>query len=86
MQFYLLCLYFEITPTSCKTLEREMPFAVSFKPSINVIELNCMHETNKIELKLIEVDALAHIWDYFDYLYWFYLSTSSSGEKYGKEL
>ena len=27
----------------------------------NSIELNCMHETNKIELKLIEVDARSYL-------------------------
>lgn len=32
-----------------------------FTSSINIIELNCMHETNKIELKLIEVDARSYL-------------------------
>lgn len=39
----------------------KMPFDAGFSHSINVIELNRMHETNKIELKLIEVDACSYL-------------------------
>lgn len=66
MHFYLFCLHYEITPTSCASLQfswlsiRRL-LCARFTSSINVIELNCMHETNKIELKLIEVDARSYL-------------------------
>lgn len=38
-----------------------MPFLICVELSIDITELNCMHETNKIELKLIEVDARSYL-------------------------
>ena len=45
----------------CSSFQRFHCMCQNFDPSMNVIELNCMHETNKIELKLIEVDACSYL-------------------------
>lgn len=67
MHFYLFCLYYEITPTSCASL-RFPSFTIrrawccwAPDPALILMELNCMHETNKIELKLIEDDARSYL-------------------------
>jgi hypothetical protein len=45
------------SPSFSVFFRSEFPLGSNSSNSINEIELNCMHETNKIELKLIEVDA-----------------------------
>jgi hypothetical protein len=61
--FLFILFVFQIHPDSGHNTALSALYSLwlDFSFSINKIELNCMHETNKIELKLIEVDARSYL-------------------------